>query len=105
MARAISNVLTAPAGLVRSQVFNVGSTEQNYQKRQLVDLIRPYAPQATVEYVHRDEDPRDYRVSFTRIRQRLGFAATFTVPEGIGEVARLVRSGLLGDLSEPRYHN
>ncbi len=104
-ARAISNVLTAPAGLVRSQVFNVGSTEQNYQKRQLVELIRPYAPHATVEYVHRDEDPRDYRVSFTRIRQRLGFAATFTVPEGIGEVARLVRSGLLGDLSEPRYHN
>jgi nucleoside-diphosphate-sugar epimerase len=104
-ARAIAQVLAAPAGLVRNQVFNVGSTDQNYQKRQLVDLIRPYAPHATVEYVHRDEDPRDYRVSFARIQERLRFAVTLTVPDGIEEVARLVRSGLLGDLSEARYRN
>ena len=104
-ARAIAQVLAAPGGLVRNQVFNVGSTEQNYQKRQLVDLIRPYAPQATVEYVQRDEDPRDYRVSFARIHERLGFAVALTVPDGIEEVARLVRSGLLGDLSESRYRN
>ena len=104
-ARAIAQVLSAPASVVRGQVFNVGSTEQNYQKRQLVDLIRPYAPHATVEYVHRDEDPRDYRVSFARIRERLKYVVALTVPDGIGEVARLVQSGLLGDLSEPRYHN
>jgi nucleoside-diphosphate-sugar epimerase len=104
-ARAVACVLAAPADVVRNEVFNVGSTAANYQKRQLVDLIRPYAPQACVEYVHRDEDPRDYRVSFARIHERLRFAVTHTVAQGIGEVARLVRSGLLGDLSQPRYRN
>ena len=104
-ARAIAGALAAPTAVVGNQVFNVGSTDQNYQKRQLVELIRPYAPHAAVEFVHRDEDPRDYRVSFARICERLHFQVTRSVPDGVGEVVRLVQSGLLGDLSEPRYRN
>ena len=104
-ARAVVRVLAAPEDVVASEVYNVGSTEENYQKKQLVELIRPYAPHAKVEYVHRAEDPRDYRVSFARIQERLGFTITLSVPDGIEEVARLVRSDLLGDLSEPRYRN
>jgi nucleoside-diphosphate-sugar epimerase len=99
VARAVAAVLAAPRGLVDSQVFNVGSTDANYRKADLVDLIRPHAPDATIEFVHRDEDPRDYRVSFARIRERLGFEASRSVPEGIAEVAALVRSGAMRDLA------
>jgi len=104
-ARALALVLSAPEGTVGGRVFNVGSTAQNFQKKQLVDLIRPEAPDATVEYVHRDEDPRDYRVSFERVRSELGFETTRTVPDGIAEVARLVRSGVIADPRSPRYRN
>ncbi len=104
-ARGIACVLAAPKATVCNVEFNVGCTDQNYQKRQLVELIRPYAPDATVEYVHKDEDPRDYRVSFARIRERLGFEVTVRVPEGIREVARLVNEGVLGDLDSARYRN
>jgi nucleoside-diphosphate-sugar epimerase len=93
--RAVAATLGADGRTVAGAVFNVGSTNQNYQKRQLVDLIAPHAPGATVEYVQRLEDPRDYRVSFERIRERLGFEITATVPDGIGEVARLVRAGIV----------
>lgn len=94
VAGAVLHVLRAPAELVGGEVFNVGSTAENFQKRQLVDLIRPWAPDADVEYVTRLEDPRDYRVSFAKISSRLGFATTATVRDGVAEVAALVTAGI-----------
>ena len=41
---------------------------------------------ASVSYVHRDEDPRDYKVSFDKIRAELGFETLMTVPDGIAEI-------------------
>jgi nucleoside-diphosphate-sugar epimerase len=104
-ARAIQLVLDSPAATVGGRVFNVGATEQNFQKQQLVDLIRPYAPDAVVEFVHKAEDPRDYRVSFARITNQLGFKTTRTVAQGVGELARLVRENVVGNFSDGKYRN
>jgi len=104
-ARAIGLVLEAPVEKVRNQVFNVGATEENYQKQQLVKLIEPHAPGAVIQYVHKEEDPRDYRVSFAKAKSVLGFEITRTVPQGIAEVARLVESGAIQDYGAAEYHN
>jgi nucleoside-diphosphate-sugar epimerase len=104
-ARAIQLVLSSPAAKVAGGVFNVGATDQNFQKQQLVEMIRPYAPGAVVEFVHKAEDPRDYRVSFTRITDQLDFKITRTVVQGIEEVAHLVRSNIIGDFGDRRYRN
>ena len=104
-ARAIHLVLSSPAAKVAGSVFNVGATDQNFQKQQLVEMIRPYEPGAVVEFVHRNEDPRDYRVSFTRITDQLGFKITRTVAQGIEEVANLVRNKIIGNFGEGRYRN
>ena len=104
-ARAIQLVLSSPVSKVASSVFNVGSTDQNFQKQLLVEMIRPYAPDAVVEFVHKAEDPRDYRVSFARITEQLGFKITRTVAEGIEEVAHLVRSNIVGNFGDGRYRN
>ena len=104
-ARAIQLVLSSPAEKVAGNVFNVGATDQNFQKQQLVEMIRPYAPDAVVEFVHKTEDPRDYRVSFTRITDQLGFKITRTVAQGIEEVAHLVRSNIIGNFDDGRYRN
>jgi len=68
-------------------------------------MIRPHAPDAVVEFVHKAEDPRDYRVSFSRITDQLGFKTTRTVAQGIEEVAHLVRSDVIGNFGDARYHN
>jgi nucleoside-diphosphate-sugar epimerase len=104
-ARAIELVLTSPAEKVRSEVFNVGSSDQNYRKIDLVQMIEPYAPEATVRYVRKQEDPRDYRVRFDKIRSALGFQITRTVEDGIAEVACLVRSGVIRCFDDPSYRN
>lgn len=104
-ARAIQLVLSSPPAKVDAAVFNVGATDQNFQKQQLVEMIRPYAPEAVVEFVHKEEDPRDYRVSFTLITERLGFKITRTVADGIEEVAHLVRNNVIGNYDDWRYRN
>ena len=104
-AQAIQLVLNSPAAMVGGYVFNVGATDQNFQKHQLVELIRPYALDALVDFVQKNEDPRDYRVSFARIANQLGFHTTRSVAQGIGEVARLVREAVIENLGDGRYRN
>ena len=104
-ARAIQLVLNSPKSKVAGNVFNAGATNQNFQKRQLVDMIRPHAPDAIVDFVHKTEDPRDYRVSFARIIDQLGFKITRTVAQGIEEVAQLVGNNVIGNFGDGRYRN
>jgi nucleoside-diphosphate-sugar epimerase len=104
-ARAIRLVLNSESEKVAAAVFNVGSTNQNFQKKQLVEMIQPFVPDAVVEYIHKSEDPRDYRVSFSRITNNLGFDITRTVPQGIEEVAHLVRSNVIANFADGRYRN
>jgi nucleoside-diphosphate-sugar epimerase len=104
-ARAIAAVLAAPAARVANQVFNVGDTGENYTKRDLVELIGVEVPDCKVEYVQKDEDPRDYRVSFDRIRSELAFEVSRRVPDGIREVAAAIRGGLIEDVDSPVYYN
>ncbi len=105
MARGIITVLEANTSKVNGEVFNLGSTDLNFQKQQLVELIKPHAPDAEVKFVHKAEDPRDYRVTFKKIQDTLGFETTRSVAAGIAEVADLVRSGAVGDLQDSRWRN
>jgi nucleoside-diphosphate-sugar epimerase len=104
-ARGIAMVLQSPTTKVAGRVFNVGATDQNFQKQQLVELIQPYAPDAVVEFVPKTEDPRDYRVSFSRIAGELGFETSRSVPQGIAEIARLVSERIIGEFDHSRYRN
>jgi len=104
-ARAIRLILGSPSALVSGRVFNVGATDQNFQKKQLVDMIFPLAPDAVVEYVHKDEDPRDYKVSFERITSQLGYQTTRTVAQGVEEVAELVRKKVIANFGDAKYRN
>jgi len=83
----------------------VGSNAQNPQEEQVGEMVRPEGPEGEVRLGHRDEDPRDYRVSFDRIEKTLGYKTTRDVAAGIAEVARLVRSRVLEDFDAPAYKN
>jgi hypothetical protein len=67
--------------------------------------MRPYAPDAAIEFVHRNEDPRDYRVAFSKIKTRLGFDVSLTVSDGIAEIVELVKNGIISNAASPGYRN
>ena len=105
-ARAIDHILRAERGSVAGQVFNIGDTAENYRKSQIVDLIKEQlAFEPMIERVRQESDPRDYRVSFEKIRTALGYRITRTVPDGIREVLSLLREGVITDFADPAYSN
>lgn len=104
-ARSVVVALEAPREAVDGEVFNVGDTSENYRKLDIVELLRRRVPAARVQFVHRDEDPRDYRVGFEKVKERLGFSVQRSVGDGIDEVMALLRSGLLGDPYASVYSN
>tara|TARA_R110002072_G_scaffold27564_16_gene89702 strand:- start:1087 stop:2103 length:1017 start_codon:yes stop_codon:yes gene_type:complete len=80
-------VLAAPAEDVSFEVFNAGGDVNNFTKRMIVDEIVKRIPAARVKYQEQGSDPRNYRVDFAKISSRLGFTPSFTVQEGIAELA------------------
>src|SRR5262245_4040224 len=104
-ARAFALVLESPAELVAGQVFNVGDTKENYRKSDLLELLDERIAGAEVERVHKAEDPRDYRVSFERIQERLGFSVTRRVPDGMDELIAALESGLIENPADPSHYN
>lgn len=105
LARSVLLAIESDATLVRGEVFNVGATAENYQKQMIVEEILKVIPEGRVRYVEKDEDPRDYRVSFDKIREQLGFEVTITVPDGIRQVHTAVLDGLISDPDDARYRN
>jgi nucleoside-diphosphate-sugar epimerase len=104
-ARAVSLVLSQPGDAVAGEVFNVGDTEENYRKLDLVELITDRLGRGDVQFVQRDEDPRDYKVSFEKIRRKLGFEPRWRVSDGIGELLDALEQESFGDPFDARYTN
>jgi nucleoside-diphosphate-sugar epimerase len=103
--RGVVTVLDAPAEKVRGEVFNVGRSGENYRKLDLVEEIRRQCTRGTVSFVSRSEDPRDYKVSFDKVREVLGFETLMTVPDGIGEILEGLDDEAFGDPFSPSYRN
>jgi nucleoside-diphosphate-sugar epimerase len=104
-AGAIMQVLEAGPGEVGNDVFNVGHSDENYRKLDLVEIISGEIDRGRVSFVHRDEDPRDYKVSFAKVRERLGFEPQMRVPDGVREVVRGLDAESFGDPFSPQHRN
>ena len=104
-ARGVRAVLEAPAEAVAGEVFNVGDSAENYRKLDLVELIRRETDNGELVFVQRTEDPRDYKVAFGKIAERLGYSVTRTVPDGIREIIAALDEERFEDAFDGRYRN
>lgn len=105
LANACILVLESEPDKVYKNVFNVGDTSENYQKKMLAEELKKLIPDLKIKYVKKDEDPRDYKVSFEKIKKVLGFQITKTVPQGMEEIIRVIKDNIISDPDNPRYSN
>ncbi len=105
IANACLMTLEAPLNKVGGQIFNVGDDTENYTLQQLGQIVAEAHPETTIEEIRNDEDLRNYRVSFNKIRHVLGFRARVTLKDGIQEIVNAVRSGQVVDWRDPVYSN
>ena len=104
-ARAVALVLDSPEEKVAGEVFNAGHSNENYRKLDLVEVITERLGRGDVEYVSRDEDPRDYKVSFEKIKDVLGFKPQMRVPDGVDEIVGALEEKRFGDPFDSKYSN
>lgn len=105
LARSVVLVLESPEEKVRANVFNVGNTEENYTKGMIIQEVCNVVPNVQVNYVEMNEDPRDYRVNFDKIKNELGFTITKRVPDGVKEIYKLLSTGIVTDSYGQKYRN
>jgi nucleoside-diphosphate-sugar epimerase len=105
LARACVLVLDSSPEKVRKNVFGVGNNNENYQKKMIASEILKIIPEATIKYVKKLEDPRDYRVDFTKIKNELGFEITKNVPDGLREIFKAIHDGVIRDPEDKVYYN
>lgn len=93
-ANAFISVLEASPDLVNGQIFNVGSSEQNYQIINLAHIVKENIPiNVDLEITPDDQDKRNYQVSFEKIKNILGFKPQHTPDMGVREIYNAIKTG------------
>jgi nucleoside-diphosphate-sugar epimerase len=103
VAEAVRRVLAAPLDRVKSQVVNVGSSDNNVRIKNLAYRVRDLVPGTEIVMAPTDPDLRDYNVSFDKLGEMLDFRPHRTIEEGIGEVLGALRSGAV-DPDDRRWY-
>jgi nucleoside-diphosphate-sugar epimerase len=99
-ARLIEKVINADNEKVNFEVFNAGGEVNNFTKKMIVDTIKEYLPEAKIKYGKNGSDPRNYKVSFKKAKEILGFEPIFTVKDGIEELIKAFELGAYNDSLE-----
>lgn len=90
IAHAIVCVLEAPRQVVHNEVFNVGATRENYQVREIAQIVADTFPGCKLSLGKSDGDNRSYRVNFDKIHERLpGFECRRDARIGAQELLQL----------------
>ena len=107
ISRAFIAVLNAPRDVVHNQAFNVGSTQENYQIRDLAQIVSEVVPGCRIEYAEGGSpDTRCYRVDFGKIGRVLPeFQPQWNARKGAEELYKAIQGVglLLEDFEGPRY--
>jgi nucleoside-diphosphate-sugar epimerase len=97
--------LEADLDKVGNQVFNVGSTEQNYQIDEIAQMVGTSLGGVAIERDESSLDTRDYRVSFEKIQAAIGFGPRQNVPDSARTIYEALSSGAIDDPTEKIYYN
>lgn len=105
--RAFIAALNAPREVIHCKAFNVGRTEENYQIRDLAEIVRETVPGCRVDYAQGGgPDTRCYRVNFSKINRTLPeFKPRWNARRGARELYDALRDANLRpeDFEGPRY--
>jgi nucleoside-diphosphate-sugar epimerase len=90
IAQAAHLALLAPLDRIRGQIFNVGSTEQNYRVIDIAQIVAAEFPGCKLTVGAAGADNRSYRVRFDKIKKLLpDFKCQWTAETGARQMRRL----------------
>lgn len=106
IARAFIAVIEAPKEIVNGQAFNTGQNEENYQVKDIAEMIGKIVPDCKIVITgEHGGDSRSYRVNFDKIKNTLpNFDPVWHLEEGIKEIFNnYIKLGIDKDKFNGRY--
>ncbi len=93
VSKAVVMTLKSPVEKISNQLFNIGSDDNNYQIRNVAEIIASVFPGCTTEFGDSSGDKRNYRVGFKKITEVLpGFTCDWNVKKGAEELKEIFDS-------------
>ena len=105
ISRAIEIILNTEEEIVKGEIFNVGSTNENYKMKTIGDIIKEVIPDISIEIVKQIQDRRSYKVSFKKIEETLKFKNKKIVKDGFVEIKEAIENKKIISPDDPIYYN
>ncbi len=83
----------------RCEIFNAGSSKNNFNKMMLINKIKKYIKNFKIVLQNDSADQRDYKVNFSKIKKVYGFKKITSIDEGIKEILKELKKGKFKKLS------
>ena len=87
VSRVLIKVLQAENHIVRNQIFNVGGNKENYRIIDIINTIKKYIS-INFEFSTKNEDKRNYKVSFKKIKKVLKFTPKDNLKKTISKLIK-----------------
>jgi nucleoside-diphosphate-sugar epimerase len=105
-ARIFKIVLEADQKLIKSQIFNLGSDNENFQKIHIAECLKNnFFPKLNIQVTDKDPDLRSYRVSFQKIKETLKYETSKTLKDAISEILILLKNNNEIDTKSDIFRN
>ena len=86
-AKFIEIILNSDSEKINFEIFNAGSTENNFTKRMLVNEISKIIPNSKINFLNKtSNDMRNYNVDFSKAFNILKFKNNWNIEQGIKEI-------------------
>ena len=93
VSRACIECIRCVIGDISGEIYNVGANNQNFTKLELAKIVQEFFPEIEIEIQEFKKDPRNYKVSFDKIQERLDFKTKYTIRDGISDMINAINNG------------
>lgn len=90
-AKVIYSILHKDIKRKKFEIFNVGSSKNNYTKIMILEKIKKYIKRFKIIYKKNSSDPRDYRVNFDKVKKYYKLGSFISIDSGIKEIIRILK--------------
>ena len=105
VATAICLILESPISLRHNEIFNIGTTDQNFQLKDIGQILEKVFPDASVDYLEEIKDKRSYNVSFKKFENTFNFKSKHTIKSAVVNMKNAIESGLINNPDDKKYMN
>ena len=104
-ARIVEKIILADKKKIHFEIFNSGSSKNNFTKKSIIEEITKIIPNNNFVYGENGEDQRNYRVNFDKLKKILNFETKYTIQYGIKEIFEAMREGFFVNTDDDKFGN